>query len=375
MTGFDFGPFVHAENLEILRRDLAAGMHTATIATEYGWDPKEVNQAAVKLNGQRPDDQDTAKPEPYHLVGRDGLDKLPAVEPLIDGVLDRRGLAVIAGYRGCGKSFVMLSMLLAVSTGASWLGRDTCRAGPVLYVVGEGLHGLRSRVEAWEYAWHVRASGLHVLHEPLSLVDPRAVDRVLLTVDNLKPVTVAFDTLSRAMSGADENSAKDMSLAVQTLTRVAEVCDGLTAAVHHTGKNGDLRGSSALDGGADRIWMCEGDTGLLTLTASKTKDGAEPSPLRLHMRPVLDSLVPELVTFPQETVASRHATRARAVALVSQLCGSVPLPRTPLRDALIEDLNVSASQVYRLINTLVTDDVLRNVGTSRAPLYLAVTVP
>jgi hypothetical protein len=61
---------------------------------------------------------------------------------------------------------------------------------------------------------------------------------------------VVIDTLSRCMTGADENAPKDMSTAVQNMDVIRTA--GMGRTVHdarHTGKDKiTMRGSSALDG-------------------------------------------------------------------------------------------------------------------------------
>ncbi|WP_309671063.1 AAA family ATPase [Gemmatimonas sp.] len=49
---------------------------------------------------------------------------------------------------GIGKTFVMLDLALHVAAGKPWHGLAVQQA-PVLYVVGEGFAGMRSRVAAW----------------------------------------------------------------------------------------------------------------------------------------------------------------------------------------------------------------------------------
>ena len=76
------------------------------------------------------------------------LDGLPAPEALIDGILYHDTLAWLHGKPGHGKSFLALDWAGCVSTGLPWQGR-VVTLGPVLYVIAEGVTGLRQRVRAW----------------------------------------------------------------------------------------------------------------------------------------------------------------------------------------------------------------------------------
>src|SRR2546423_12201311 len=58
------------------------------------------------------------------ILTRTQLANLPPVQPLILDTLDRRSLAVLAGYWGTGKSFVSLDWACCVATGKHWQDRD-----------------------------------------------------------------------------------------------------------------------------------------------------------------------------------------------------------------------------------------------------------
>jgi RecA-family ATPase len=81
----------------------------------------------------------------HAIVTRAGLDSLPDPVPLIGGTLDADTLAVLAGPWGTGKTFLAIDWACCVATGTPWQGRPV-KAGRVLYIATEGVHGLRSRV-------------------------------------------------------------------------------------------------------------------------------------------------------------------------------------------------------------------------------------
>lgn len=80
---------------------------------------------------------------------RSELSALPKPDPLINGIISKHGVVLLVGQYGAGKTFLSLSMALSIGTGHQWLGRDV-EQSPVLFVVGEGAHGLDKRVAAWE---------------------------------------------------------------------------------------------------------------------------------------------------------------------------------------------------------------------------------
>lgn len=61
----------------------------------------------------------------------------PPVELILDPWLPRRGLAMIAGFRGVGKTYFALSVAYSIATGGKFLGYEAAEPRSVLYVDGE----------------------------------------------------------------------------------------------------------------------------------------------------------------------------------------------------------------------------------------------
>ncbi|WP_167759069.1 AAA family ATPase [Blastococcus sp. TF02A_35] len=224
------------------------------------------------------------------VLTRGALAQLPEPEPLIDRTIDRRTVAVIAGHFGSLKSFVLQDWAASIATGRKWMSRPV-HQGPVLYVAAEGAHGLHSRFTAWEYGWHrnIPDDHLTVLLEPVNLLDAQAVTELCHLAAGR--ALVVIDTLARCMVAADENSAKDMGIAVDALYRLRDATNGGTIAVtHHTGKDrSTIRGSSAIEAGVDTVYTTEGDAHLVHLKRTKRKDGPREDQLQIKLSAVLDS--------------------------------------------------------------------------------------
>ena len=187
----------------------------------------------------------TADPAPRRvirdrLLSRADLANLPTPAPLIDRTLDLRSVAVLAGRWGTCKSFAAQDWAACVATGRPWQGRQVVQ-GTVLYVAAEGAYGLDQRLAAWEFTYHhdIDPQALAVLPEPINLLDSGAVNELADAARGRHLVII--DTLARCMPGGDENSARDMGLAVDALYRIQRATEGGTVlAVHHTGKDGPL---------------------------------------------------------------------------------------------------------------------------------------
>jgi hypothetical protein len=85
----------------------------------------------------------------FRLLTPADLAALPAVRWRVRGVLPLEGIAAVFGPSGSGKSFLVLSLLASVSSGAEWFGCRVVRA-PVLYVALEGEAGISQRVKAYQ---------------------------------------------------------------------------------------------------------------------------------------------------------------------------------------------------------------------------------
>ncbi len=202
---------------------------------------------------------------------------------LVKHLLPARGLAVIYGPPGSGKSFVALNVAYHVAMGETWAGKKT-KQGAIIYIAAEGGHGFANRVVAAREQLEVPEDtplGIIYVAPNLGSVEGDA----LLLVKEIKAqvfalgwevAAIVIDTLARTMAGADENSTTDMGRFVRNVEFVANAFQCLGIAVHHTGKDVDkgMRGSSALHGAADTEWEIGEDDHGKSITVVKQKDGA-----------------------------------------------------------------------------------------------------
>jgi hypothetical protein len=297
------------------------------------------------------------------LLTRSGLGKLPEPEPLITDTIERRTVVEVYGSFGTLKSFVLLDWAASIATGRPWMGREVQR-GPVLYVAAEGAYGLHRRLSAWEYGWgrDIDDDGLVVLPEPVNLLDAQAVAELAAAARGR--LLVVVDTLARCMVGGDENSARDMGIAVESLYRLRDATDGGTVVVvHHTGKDKvTSRGSVALEAGADIVYRTEGDSRLMRMTRTKRKDGPEEDTLQLRLSQVLDSGV------VVSAVGADMNGNARSLMSVfmSAFCAT-GATKAELRTAA----DLPPASFARSLNELVTAGALVNEGTDMRPFYKA----
>lgn len=306
------------------------------------------------------------------LLGRSALGRLPRPEPLIEGTLDRRTVALLAGPSNVGKSFIALAMGCSIASGTPWLGRPAHR-GRVLYIAAEGAYGLDVRIGAWEAAAGVAVDDewFAVLPEAVQLTDPAApaVAELGALVADVGYRLVVVDTLARSMVGADENSARDMGVAVDVADRIRRAAEDSTVLlVHHTGKDRTtVRGSSALEAGVDTVYTLDGDAELIKMVRTKRKEG-----------PRDDELTLRLVSYGQSVTIESHfavGTDRELVRSESQILtimwdsfGTTGATGAQLREAC----GLSKSTYYRALNSLVRAGALVNNGSDARPFYKAV---
>jgi hypothetical protein len=220
----------------------------------------------------------------FKLLSRADLAALPEPTWLIDGVLPSYGFCVLYGEPGSGKTFVALSFALSTAANHSWCGKPTV-GGDVLYIAAEGLYGLKLRVEAYEKRHGLSADKLY-LGDAFNLLDSGNVETLLTTLRTagLRPGLIVLDTLARLMVGADENSAKDMGLAIAGIDWLRQETLATVLVIHHTRKMGGIeRGSSALRGAADVMIGCSRAemSGIVQLECDKMKDAEQFEPINL----------------------------------------------------------------------------------------------
>lgn len=213
--------------------------------------------------------------KPTKLMSVSQLKNLPPPQLILpDLQIPSDSISCLYGASGAGKSYVAVDLVGTIS-----------QVGTAVYVAGEALSTLQPRVIAWEEAHKLELNQVFIWPEPLNLLDTKSVIGFIDEILDLKPTLIVVDTLARCMPGADENSAKDMGIAVTNLDAIRRATKACILVVHHTGKSGaDERGSTALRGACDTMIKLENNSdGLITLKCDKSRisSGFEDVQLRL----------------------------------------------------------------------------------------------
>ena len=255
--------------------------------------PPDECQTESNFEYAPPDDVEIpVKAKSSFVFGADFCKQPPSSNSIIRGMLDYDSLAYCWGDSEAGKSFLMLDRDLHIANGMKWCGRKT-KQGLVLYIVGEGKHGLIKRVKAWHDHYGLPVSNNIAFRTiPTALCDPKAVDELvaeiksIVTALNRRPTLIELDTVNRNFGPGDENSTKDMTSFVAGLDALRIATGAAISAVHHCG-HGDKtrsRGSIVLHNSVDFEYRVskEGDCFndyVTTLEFIKVKDYDKPNPI------------------------------------------------------------------------------------------------
>lgn len=229
-----------------------------------------------------------------YLVAADDFCSQPSpIRWLIKRHIQRDALIMIHGPSGGGKTFVVLDMVLSMASGkADWCGFKVS-AGPVVYLAGEGHHGLRARLAAWKQ--HNGAAHLDMwlskAGEDLNTAGGYLHVRDALMGLPMPPSIIVVDTLHRFLAG-DENSAQDAKSMLDACAGLMQEFSCSVLLVHHTGVSDEAqhraRGSSAWKGALDiEISVVPGKDGApLEVVQRKSKDAEMAEPIYMRITPV-----------------------------------------------------------------------------------------
>ena len=293
------------------------------------------------------------------------LHDLPTPEPLIGRVLPRHTYAILRGRDHSFKSFIAVDWACCLATGKPWQGH-TAEPTRVLYIAGEGAHGLAGRIDAWEYAWgrNVPDNMLTLRRSALNLHHPGpAFDHLLELVAAGEYGLVVVDTLRRVSGAADGNSS-EMGLVVDNLDRIKQAtADGTVLAVAHTDKGDhDTRGYSGIEDDADVVWSAkrEDRSMFVSLELAKMKDGPDGRTVHLEAVPTAGSLI--LAGITGLPPASTTESQVKILDTLREL-----FPDGAASGVLMRATGLADATYYRAAKQLREAGHVVNIGTITRP--------
>lgn len=257
----------------------------------------------------------------------------PPQQWIVPGIFPECGLTCWYGPPACGKTFMALDISMNVARGSTeWFGRAMVGV-PVIYVAGEGVGGLSNRLRSW-VARHCNpdaepSANIHIVAQPPNLFEGE-VEQFAAEIQSAKPGLIIIDTLARAATGAEENSAKDMGKVIEACDFLVKKLNCCVLLIHHSkkGLSGGERGSGALRGACDVMLEIkhhhkEGIRELVMNGAeAKIKDGPETDSVYFKLEAEGEScvIVPAHTPPPQGGATSKQPKGA-SQQLVYDLAG------------------------------------------------------
>ncbi len=189
---------------------------------------------------------------------------------LVKDLLIHGEVSILFGPSNCGKSTFHVDLAASVLFGRPFAGRRT-RASAVLCFASEGVRSIRDNT--WPHIGGTRGAGAREFFVVDARVDLRNgdhVENVRRHVETLEQLhdceigLVIFDTMVLSMGDGDENSSRDMTQLIAGAGHLAKTTHAHVMLVHHAGKDGSFRGSSAI--------FCNPDT-VLEMAPVEAADG------------------------------------------------------------------------------------------------------
>jgi hypothetical protein len=254
----------------------------------------------------------------FEFLTVDELRQRPGARWLVADLIPAKGLGVIYGESGSGKTFLVLDLVCSLAQGLRWAGKRT-KGARVVYVGLEGT--VQGRIEARLVRYDLEPADLRNLTVidggRLDLLGGDADAFIAATKDHLGdyhgPLVLVIDTLARTMPGGNENGSEDMGLVIDAASSITEGLGAFVLLVHHAGKDPTKgsRGWSGLKGALDVEIQTERNGASRTVTFSKVKEGLDQFSLSFRLEVV--DLGPRSDVDPD---AERDERRTSCVAVI-----------------------------------------------------------
>ena len=235
---------------------------------------------------------------------------------LVKRWIQSRALVMVHGPSGGGKTFVVLDWCLHMASGREDWGGHKVRPGNVVYLAGEGHHGLRGRVAAWKHHHQAGKLAMWLSKDGCDLNTPtgylKVVEQVRMLQD--RPSVIVVDTLHRFLAG-DENSAQDAKTMLDACNALMQEFNCSVILVHHTGVSDEAqhraRGSSAWRGALDiEISIVPGKEGVpMQIVQRKSKDAEMAETIYVELQQVA---IPDWLDEDNQQVTSAVIVQAKA---------------------------------------------------------------
>jgi phage/plasmid primase-like uncharacterized protein len=319
------------------------------------------------------------------LIPADEFSTTPRpIKWLIKGWVQEEALIMVHGPSGGGKTFVVLDWCLRIAAGLTEWNGNKVKAGPIVYLAGEGHHGLRGRIAAWKQENNVSKLDMWLSKAGCDLNTPEGYLRVVESIRALPvpPSVITVDTLHRFLAG-DENSAQDAKTMIDACANLMREFNCSVLLVHHTGVSDEAqhraRGSSAWKGALEievSIIPAKGDTPM-QIVQRKAKDAEMAPTVYAELRtvaingwvdedgePVKSAVVAIAEAPPERKKESKLETWKKLFdsawwAAGAEIADGVPyISRSAILDYIVPKLGLTEASARQYVKPSATDKLI-----------------
>ena len=296
------------------------------------------------------------------------LDERPSERRwLVESLWADEAVGIIGGEPKCCKSFMALSLGVAVASGKPCLGQFPVPApGPVLlYPAEDALTTVRRRLQGICTVEQIdfQKLPLYVITAPRFQLDVQS-DRVQLTetIEKLKPRLLILDPFVR-LHTIDENASGEVAKLLQHLRACQRLHKLSVALVHHAKKGGSLkRPGQALRGSSDfhawgdsNLYLSRSDSQLVLTVEHRAEQARAPLHLQLCARN--DDAHLEILRQPASVPSTPPATAE------NQILNALTISRQPLWiRALRDQVGLRHETVSSVIEDLTRRGIVRKTN-------------
>lgn len=168
-----------------------------------------------------------------------------------EGVVEDGTLTILAGKHGEGKTWFAHQLAAGVARGETVAG-IRCERGKAVVIDAE--MGARMTVGRWSVAGMTNA-GVHLIDAMgFSLANDEWREYLKWDLKQRKANFVVLDSLRKMSPGKRENDSDDMSPLITEVAMLARETGAAVLLIHHLGKDGSPRGSSAIADQTDALF-------------------------------------------------------------------------------------------------------------------------
>lgn len=302
----------------------------------------------------------------------------------VENLLARGGCSVVYGSSNVGKSFWALDLAAHVATRTKYRGTHEVDGGAVIYITMEGQSSFDNRVAALKMDGRLADhDSFYVVKTPINLLSDPDCSGIIEAIENRiwfeSVQLVVVDTLSRAISGSDENSALDMTQVIASVDRIRKETDAHVMLIHHSGKDESkgARGHTSLRAAVDteiEISRAEGAAQAL-VRVKKQRDLEFISPMafkleKIHLgvntrgKPVTSCVVRHETDASISEFQSGGFKKSKPVPSHEEVLNLVPengIQKKLLISKIRNGLNAAHRAADSLLAELVAENLLREV--------------